>query len=157
MDLWQGLFFDLAEDGFALVFIHDIKENLPETRNGFRPSFLVGFSHALTLRLEQFFLERLALVSQIKEPLAPVFNACNLVHIAFLNKLPQNAGQALLGDPEQAQEAGDGRTRIAADKIEHTVVRTAEARISQDIVRVAGKVAIGEIQKLNAAPELFFP
>jgi hypothetical protein len=67
----------------------------------------------------------------------------------------QNAGKALLGDPQNGEQITDRQTRIAADEMQHAMVGATESQFFEDHVSRVGEVAIREEQEILGCADLF--
>src|SRR5262249_5746891 len=73
---------------------------------------------------------------------------------ALAHELAQDAGEALLGDAQDAEELADAHLRVPANEINHAMMRATEAVARQHGVGLGGEGAIGVKQKLDALPYL---
>ena len=114
----------------------------------------IGLGDALALVLGELALELDALRRQLQQALAAVAVAGVLHDEALAHELAQHARQALLGDAQDGQQVAHAHLRMAADEIDHAVMRPAEAVARQHRVGLGGEIAIGEIEQLDALAQL---
>jgi len=96
--------------------------------------------------------QRLALCGGEKKALPAVVIAGLLHDIAFVEQLLEHAPERLLGDSQDVQEVGDLQTRIAADEMQHPVMRPPEPESLELVVGVADEIPVGEEQELDDIP-----
>ena len=97
---------------------------------------------------------RAALGGDEEPPLAAVVVAGALHDEAFVDELLQDAREALLGDLQDVEKVGDAQARIAVHEMQHAMMGAAEAVFLEHRVGVAGEIAIGEEQQLDAGDEI---
>ena len=112
------------------------------------PCKLERRADARDLQLGKPFCEFSPLRRYIEQALTPVRLARLLDDELFVDKLLEDAAQALLRDLQDVEEIGDAQARIAVDEVHNPMMRTAEAIALQHEIGVAGEIAIGEEQKL---------
>ena len=71
-----------------------------------------------------------------KEPMASVRHARSGFDTAGGKEIFHNPVEALLRDTKDVQQLGDREARLAHDEMEHAVVRTPEAEVREETVRV---------------------
>gem|GEM_PF-6524 len=101
------------------------------------------------LQAREVLRQGMSLICRVEQPLPPVIHAFALLDDARIHELFQNPPEALLGNPQYAEEIGDHDARVALDKMQHTVMRPAEVELGQDIVRITGKILVGKEQELD--------
>ena len=108
-----------------------------------------GAADAADLRRHQPLAQLLALLGEVEQALAAVRLAFLLVDIALVDQFLQHAAQALLGDAQDVEQLLHRHAGVAADEVNHPVMRPAEAELPQDLVRIGHEIAIGEEQQLD--------
>ena len=66
----------------------------------------------------------------------------------------QHPCQTLLGDLQDFEQIGNLQPRVAIDEVQHAVMRTPQAELGEHGIGLAGEVAVGEEQQLDAGDEL---
>src|SRR5262249_40181682 len=66
--------------------------------------------------------------------------------------LAEHPVQALLGNPQDAEQLANRYQRVAADEMDDAMMGAAEPIFFEDRIRLRGEVAIGEEQELDALP-----
>jgi hypothetical protein len=69
-------------------------------------------------------------------------------------QMSKNTVQALLGDSQDAEQLANRHLRMAPDKMNHTVMRTAETKLRQDGVGLRCEIPIGKEQQLDPLAHL---
>src|SRR3546814_13409668 len=69
--------------------------------------------------------------------------------------LDEHGGERLLGDAQNGQQFRHRDARVAADEVDDAVVSPAEAVGGENLVGLAGEVAVGEEQQLHRLAQLF--
>src|SRR5439155_12051416 len=107
--------FDHADEKAEVVFAGDVGEG--------------GESCVDAARLggRQGFEELAAFFGGKQQALAAIGGAGLLLDIAVIDQLPQDSGEALLGDLEDVQQVGDRHAGLQIDEIQHPVVSAAKA------------------------------
>ena len=72
-----------------------------------------------------------ALRRRVKVALPSVGGACAALDEALLDELLEDPVQALLGDPQDVEQLGDGEAGLAVDEMQHPMVRAPEAVVGQ--------------------------
>ena len=93
--------------------------------------------------------ERLSSRRRVEQTLAAIVRARALLDVSRVDKLLEDARQALLGDLQDVEEIGDGQPGIAIDEVQDAVVRTAEIRAGKNGVRIGYEVAIRKEQQFD--------
>jgi hypothetical protein len=73
---------------------------------------------------------------------------------ALPDQLTENTAQALLGDPQNAEQLAHGHLRMSSDEVNDAMMGTAKAVFREDYIGLCGKITIGEKQELNALADL---
>ena len=73
---------------------------------------------------------------------------------SFVDELFENTRKGLLRYLENIQQFRDLQAGIAVDEVQHAMMCPAEAVLRQDGVGIAGKIAVGEIEKLDAGDKI---
>src|SRR5690606_29019404 len=93
--------------------------------------------------------ELLPLFCHIKLTLSPVSWAGHLHYVACVDQLLENACQTLLGYAQHIQQFRHGETRPMRHEMQHTVMGAAKTVADENLIRIGGKVAIGEENELD--------
>ena len=120
------------------------------------PASPIGALDALALIFGQLALELDPGRGQRQQPLPAVALAGVLDDKALADELAEHAGEALLGDAQDAQQLADAHLRMAADEIDDAVMGATEAVARQHGVGLGGEIAIGVEEKLDSLPQLVF-
>ena len=72
-------------------------------------------------------------------------------------ELLQDAGEALLGDLQDFEQFGDPEAGIAVHEMQDAVMGAPEAVLREHGIGIAGEIAVGEKQKLDAGNEIDLP
>ena len=86
---------------------------------------------------------------RIEFALASVARPLNLYDMAGVDQLLENTGKALLGDLQHVQELGDGQAGHSIDEMQDAVMRASETVVGQNLVRIGGKIPIGEEEQFD--------
>ena len=86
---------------------------------------------------------------RVKVALPSIGSACARLDEAFFDELLQDPIQALLGDPQDVEQFGNGESGLAIDEMQHPMVSASKIVVAKDAVGVAHEVAIGEEEQLN--------
>src|SRR5262245_26369114 len=78
-----------------------------------------------------------------------------LQDVALLNQLPEYPAKRLFGDFENVQELRNLHAGIAVHEMQNAMVGASKGKLCQDIVGIAGKVAVGKEQQLDDVPDQF--
>lgn len=68
---------------------------------------------------------------------------------AFTNQLLQNAGERLFRDAQNVKQIGNAEPGMTSNEVDHTMVGTSIAEPCEQLVRIAGEIAIGKEEKLD--------
>ena len=86
--------------------------------------------------------------------LAAVFLADLRDHQPLIDQLAQHPVERLLGDLKDIQQPRHSDPWPALDKVDRPVMGAPEPAITQHRIRIAGEIAIGKEQQLDALPKL---
>src|SRR3546814_18196445 len=85
--------------------------------------------------------------------LTAVPGACCGLDIAPLEKVIKYAPERMFGDCQQFQQFADSQARLARDKIQCSMVRTAQSLLRQRLVDGTRHVAVAEVNQLDYGPD----
>ena len=86
-------------------------------------------------------------------PLPSILGSVNLVDIASINKFLQDACKTLLGYAQYLQKFGNVKAGLTIYEMKDAVMCTAKTDFNEQGVCIAGKIPVGEEQKLNQGPD----
>ena len=95
-----------------------------------------------------------SLCGNIKAALAAVLVSRALDNEVLVDELLQNARESLLGDLQDFEKLSNLQSRVAVNKMQDTMVGASEAILFQDGIGIAGEIAVGEIEELDAGNEV---
>src|SRR5438067_12639433 len=124
----------------------DTEQHLAEPIDSLGAGLAVGGRDPGALRLRQAALQLAPTLGQFQEPLAAVLRPAVLDDKALPQQLAEYPVEALLGDPQNAEQLADRHLRVPPDEMHDPVMGAAEAVFLEDGVGLGGKVAIGEEQ-----------
>jgi hypothetical protein len=81
--------------------------------------------------------------------LAAVLHAWACLDVVPADQFLEDAIETLLGDFQNVQQFGDGEPRTSRDKMQNAVMCAAKSERSQQMIGIAGKIAIGEEHELD--------
>ena len=93
-------------------------------------------------------------MGQLEQPLAAIMRAGLLPDELVAYQVAKNPAQALLGNPQNAEQLGYRHLRMAPDKMDHAMMGAAEAVFREDGVGLRGEIPIGEEQQLDPLTQL---
>src|SRR5262245_47899474 len=93
-------------------------------------------------------------MGKLEKALPPVVQAWSLLDEFLPYQMSKNAVQALLGNPQDAEQLANRHLRMAPNKMDHTVMRAAETELRQDGVGLCGEISIGKEQQLDPLAQL---
>ena len=121
----------------AIVAIDQRQQISADRRLRGRVDFRKGIHDATRLERRQLQRQSVALRGRVKVALPSIGSACTGFDEAFLDQLLEDPVQALLGDPQDVEQFGDGETWLAIDEMQHPMVRATEIVVAKDTVGIA--------------------